>query len=86
MCQSCEQQLIHGSLYVYMHVQVSGAQLFSFNFPDVQADETPAFDVVLKADTKRMELLEQVCNTGCIYCLEMTIHTDVQNKLHCMWF
>ena len=27
---------------------------------DVQADDTPAFDVVLKADTKRLNLLEQV--------------------------
>ena len=28
---------------------------------DVEATEAPAFDVVLKADKKRLELLEEVC-------------------------
>ena len=28
---------------------------------DVEADNTPAFDAVLKADKKRLALLEEVC-------------------------
>lgn len=32
-----------------------------FSFAEVVADETPAVDAVLKADTKRLALLEEVC-------------------------
>ena len=33
-----------------------------FSYADVEADNTPAFDAVLKADTKRLALLEEVCS------------------------
>ncbi len=40
-------------------------------FVDIQADETPAVDVVLKADKKRLELLAEVkecCRSGNRHC------------------
>ena len=44
---------------------------------EVAADDTPAVDAVLKADTKRMALLEEVCMlTTAFNCSLIKAHCD----------
>ena len=40
----------------------------------MEATEAPAFDVVLKADKKRLELLEEVCYFFIILCIYLIKH------------